>query len=488
MADVRTLQILLKLKDSASKELEKTGKSFGKFRKTANVAALGAGAAMLGFAAKSVQAAVQFETSMSNINTLFTDNGESVDALSKGIKELLKTTPKSAEDLGASAYSIVSAGISDTSDALRVLEASSRLAVAGLGETSEATDIMTSAINAFQLGTEDAEGIANVFFKAVKNGKTTVSELAQGFGQVAPLANEVGVSFDELLAITSAMTTSGLKASVAYTQVRSALSNLLKPTAEMQEALDLLNITNIKSQIQNEGLQETLNKLKTVSDENNISMAKMFGSVEALNAVLALTGETGELVTTIFDDMQTSSNGLSDAVNEQNATTKNQFNLLKNKLSVVMIDLGTKILPMLVTLMTQVTNIVDKSIESFDKFTTTLSKVFIAYDKIASAAERAFNAMKKAASFVGGKISGAFGALTGRATGGIVKSGETTLVGERGPEIAQFPPGTNITPNNQIGGGGITVNVFGDVSGDELVQKVSDSLMDQIRSNERLTI
>ena len=153
-----------------------------------------------------------------------------------------------------------------------------------------------------------------------------------------------------------------------------------------------------------------------------------------------------------------------------------------------MIDLGTKILPMLVTLMTQVTNIVDKSIESFDKFTTTLSKVFIAYDKIASAAERAFNAMKKAASFVGGKISGAFGALTGRATGGIVKSGETTLVGERGPEIAQFPPGTNITPNNQIGGGGITVNVFGDVSGDELVQKVSDSLMDQIRSNERLTI
>ncbi len=36
--------------------------------------------------------------------------------------------------------------------------------------------------------------------------------------------------------------------------------------------------------------------------------------------------------------------------------------------------------------------------------------------------------------------------LTGRATGGVVQPGETTLVGERGPEIAHFPPGTRIVP------------------------------------------
>lgn len=39
--------------------------------------------------------------------------------------------------------------------------------------------------------------------------------------------------------------------------------------------------------------------------------------------------------------------------------------------------------------------------------------------------------------------------LTGRATGGVVRPGETTLVGERGPELAQFPPGTRITPATQ---------------------------------------
>jgi hypothetical protein len=48
-----------------------------------------------------------------------------------------------------------------------------------------------------------------------------------------------------------------------------------------------------------------------------------------------------------------------------------------------------------------------------------------------------------------------------RASGGPVAGGSSYLVGERGPEL--FTPGTsgNITPNNALGGGGITVNVNG---------------------------
>ena len=48
-----------------------------------------------------------------------------------------------------------------------------------------------------------------------------------------------------------------------------------------------------------------------------------------------------------------------------------------------------------------------------------------------------------------------------RAAGGPVAGGGSYLVGERGPEL--FTPGTsgNITPNNALGGGGITVNVNG---------------------------
>jgi len=47
-----------------------------------------------------------------------------------------------------------------------------------------------------------------------------------------------------------------------------------------------------------------------------------------------------------------------------------------------------------------------------------------------------------------------------RASGGPVAGGSSYLVGERGPEL--FTPGTsgNITPNNALGGGNITINVM----------------------------
>jgi len=49
-----------------------------------------------------------------------------------------------------------------------------------------------------------------------------------------------------------------------------------------------------------------------------------------------------------------------------------------------------------------------------------------------------------------------------RATGGAVSAGGTYLVGERGPELLSIGgQGGRITPNDQMGGGGITVNVNG---------------------------
>lgn len=54
------------------------------------------------------------------------------------------------------------------------------------------------------------------------------------------------------------------------------------------------------------------------------------------------------------------------------------------------------------------------------------------------------------------------GGLVGRATGGIVGVGETTLVGERGPELVKLPAGSRVFTNRQTKGmmGSSTVNNF----------------------------
>ena len=104
-----------------------------------------------------------------------------------------------------------------------VLEGAARLGVAGLGSTKEATDLVTSSINAFNLKGKEQAGIYDVIFKAVAHGKTTITQLAQGYGAVAGIVHNLGIDAKELFASTAALTTTGLPASQAYTQLKAAL-------------------------------------------------------------------------------------------------------------------------------------------------------------------------------------------------------------------------------------------------------------------------
>ena len=76
-----------------------------------------------------------------------------------------------------------------------------------------------------------------------------------------------------------------------------------------------------------------------------------------------------------------------------------------------------------------------------------------------------------------------------RANGGPVQKGKSFLVGEKGPELFAPSSNGNIVPNNKLGGGGgINVTVNGDVSGEELIEKIESALMGKLRSEQRIPL
>jgi len=86
---------------------------------------------------------------------------------------------------------------------------------------------------------------------------------------------------------------------------------------------------------------------------------------------------------------------------------------------------------------------------------------------------------------IGGVSTPAF--LPGRASGGPVTGGSPYIVGERGPEL--FVPGVNgtIVPNKS-GGANVVVNVYGDVTGREIVEKVQSAIMQSLSQNMRFAV
>lgn len=376
MADAQ-LNVIVELKDRISKELDRVQSKIEtnaeSIRKT-GVAMTAMGGAIIGSFALAVKSAGDFEKSISNISTLISgDSTEAMAKLSDGIKEIMKSSPKSAEDLGSAAYDIFSAGITDTALALEVLRRSSDLATGGLGTTKEATDLMTSSLNAFASQGITAEQASEILFRTVKAGKTTVSELAQSFGMVAPIAATMGVKLADLQAATAALTTVGLSASVAQTQLRAAMTSLLKPTEAMSFYLDQLGVKSGTELIQKTG--SLVNAFQAIKDtigekgnalgipDLNTELASVFGSVEGLNAVLSLTGEQGEIYAATVESMVTETGALDEAVKKQSETFDANMKIVGNQINILAIEIGNVLLPIIKDLLQALVPIIEKVVE-----------------------------------------------------------------------------------------------------------------------------
>lgn len=346
-----TLTILLKGRDKFSQVFDKAGKKLGGLKsKIASISkvVMIAGAAMAAaFAVKAVQSAMAFEKAMANVSTLVDTSVESMSDMRKEILEMSKRLPVGIDDLTAALYNVRSAGVS-AADAMNVLETSGRLAVAGLGTTEEAVDLLTTAVNNFSDQGYTANEIANILFKTVKAGKTTVAKLATAFGAVAPFAKAAGVSLEEMQAATAALTTVTGKTTEAQNRLRALFDEMTRTEGKLVKALEKVGIANVHLLIKTNGLKGALTKMYEAVDRNDISFKNLFASVEAGGSAMLLLTGASEVYDSTLVSLFENTELLTEGFEKQMEASHNQFLVLKNELGAIMIELGQVVLPYLI--------------------------------------------------------------------------------------------------------------------------------------------
>lgn len=354
----------------------------------ASTAALGAGVAALGgVLVSAAKKAISFETTMANIQTVAGGGSAAMEELHDGILDLTKVIPKSADELGAAAYDILSSGVTDATDALSVLKASGKLAVAGLGSTKEAADLLTSAINAFGLEASEADKVANTIFTSVNLGKTTVAELAQSFGNVAVAAKGTGVTFEEVQAATAALTLVGNKTSTSQDRLRALFDEMTRSSGKLAEGIKAVGIENVGTAIKSDGFKSVLDQLYKATGSNDIAFKNLFSSVEAGGAALALVTTASDKYTESLNAMQTSSGDLEKAFGVQADTTANQLVVAQNQLNLLMIQLGERVLPILNKVLEKVIGFMDLLTSASDRATAAANKNIDAQDQLVNQAQ-----------------------------------------------------------------------------------------------------
>ena len=200
----------------------------------------------------------------------------STDEIRKGIKGISGEIGINKDNLAEGLYDALSAGVTDA-DAFDFLKVAAQAGVAGAGSTADAVDILTTALNAFGKPASEAAAVADTLFATVRLGKTTLSELAESFAQVAPAANASGVELEQVLAAAATLTKSGTKTAQAMTQIRAAILAMN----------DKLGDGWAKTMT----LQEGMVAMRDAARGSVSALREMTGRVEGTLGILGLTGD-----------------------------------------------------------------------------------------------------------------------------------------------------------------------------------------------------
>lgn len=290
------------LQIDAKKSGDKMGQTMGGSL-SSSLKKAAAGAALGGLFTSAIESGVKFEDQLRTINTVAKVSDEQLQAIGNDIQQLSRDSGKTTDDLTSGFYDLVSAGV-PAGEAMKVLKDSSILATGALGTTSEAVDLVTSALGAYGLSADKSTRVTDIFAQAVADGKTTVADLAGGISQVAPIAASAGVSLEEVAAATAIMTLKGDTASQAMTRIKNAISALLTPNATLNEIQKRTGI-NFAELAKDKGLAVALEELRKATKGNNEEFAKALGSSEALTLAFSVTGDNAGAMATELGKVQT---------------------------------------------------------------------------------------------------------------------------------------------------------------------------------------
>ena len=369
---------------------------------------------IVGAAGASLKYASDFENGIAKVSTIYDATQMTMEQLRQGTKDLSKETGVSVDQISEAQYNAISAG-AETSKSFSLVGTAIKAAKAGFTDATTAIDGLTTAYNAYQ-GSVDYQALSDQMLATQNYGKTTFGDLAQSMGTVMPVASSLNVQTQDLFASIGVLTRNGIDTATATTNMRAALSGILKPTKDVTAAAKSMGIDFSAAHLQSVGWTQFLQEIHDKTGGASDKMAKLFPNVRALTGMTVLAGKGFESYGSALDYVN-GSTGLTQQSFEKMLTPSEKLQIALNKLKVDAVGVGEKLLPF-----------AEKAIGYIDKLATAWSNMspkqqdnILKWAGIAAAAGPVLSILGKAVSVVGGVGKGfnAFAGFASKATSGM---------------------------------------------------------------------
>lgn len=330
-----------------SKELETTTKIGESLSKTGSLLTKGLTLPLIGAGTATTKMAVDFKSSFAKVSTLLDDNVVDFGQYKEQLLDASSESKVAVDEFSEAVYQSISAGVNQTK-AIGFTTEAIKLAKGGFTDGAKSVDVLTTAINGYNLKTEDATRISDLLITTQNLGKTTVDELASSMGAVIPVAASVNFDITELSASYAQLTKNGIATAESGTYLKAMLSELGKSGTATDLALRELTGKGF-ADLKKEGTStsEILSMLTQYAAENDKTLKDMFGSVEAGSAALVLAKGSGQEYNDMLSAMGNSVGATQKAFEKIDATPAEQLKGTLNELRNEGVRLGAMFVPVI---------------------------------------------------------------------------------------------------------------------------------------------
>lgn len=389
----------IQLVDNLSAPLRNTSRMMDAARGSANSLAsqLGimAGAAgVVATAFSSVDKAMDFEAQMSKVGAIADATGQDLERLKETAVQLGAETSKSASEIGVSMQELASKGF-DTNKIIGAMPGIIKAAEASGEDLALTSDVITSALNAFNLEAGQASHIADVLAMAANKTAAGVGDMGYSFKYAAPISNALGISLEELAAASGLMVDKGLAGEQAGTALRMGLTRLADAPKEASKAMNALGFSAVDSAGKFKSIGQITDELrqsmKGMTDAQKVQALSTIFGTEAATGWLGLIDSAPGKLDKLTDSLKNSDGSATETANKMMNNAKGAIEQMMGAFESVQIAVMTPLLPLVKQIATEIgnfaSNIKPEQIENFG-------------NRMKSALESTYSVIKTTSSFI----------------------------------------------------------------------------------------
>ena len=341
--------------NNISKEISKVSKDFEGLKKVGEGISsvgkkltVGLSLPIAGIGAVSGKTAMDFEAGMNKVSAISGATGKDLEKLENLAKEMGRTTKFTSLE-SAEALSYMGMAGWKTQDMLNGLPGILSLASAGGTDLALTSDIVTDGLTAMGLTAKDTDKFVDIMASTVSNANTSIELMGETLAYVGPVAGSLGIEMDDLSVAIGLMGNAGLKGSQAGTSLRAGLTNLVKPTKEMKNAMEKYGVELVKNADGSVDLMGTMQNLRNVLGELDQTtqaqaLATIFGK-EAMSGWASIVNASESDFNKLTEAIANSEGSAKSMADTMMGGAKGALTEMKSALEGVAITIGERLTP-----------------------------------------------------------------------------------------------------------------------------------------------